>query len=99
MGFTPVQPREVFIPMALILLIVLGVSLGWLASVIARTEEAGTILRQIAIGLGASLVFGLMTNSGTILGGLTALALGAAVGASALALMAYHMMRSRGFDV
>lgn len=85
--------------MALILLIVLGASLGWLASVIARTEEPGTILRQIVIGLGASLVFGLITNSGTILGGLTAVALGAAVGASALALTGYHMMRNRGADM
>lgn len=84
--------------MALILLIVLGASLGWLASVIARTEEPGAILRQIGVGLGASLLCGLLVNSGTIMGGLTALAFGAAVVASIAALAGYHMMRSRGAD-
>ena len=34
--------------MALLVLIVLGATLGWLASIIARTEAPGAILRQIA---------------------------------------------------
>ena len=36
--------------MALLVLIVLGASLGWLASILARTEAPGTILRQVALG-------------------------------------------------
>lgn len=82
--------------MALILLIVIGASMGWLASVIARTEEPGAILRQIGVGLVASLLIGLLTNAGTILGGLTAIALGASFAASALALVGYHVWLNRG---
>ena len=81
--------------MALLLLIVIGASAGWLASIIARTEAPGTILAQMAAGLMASLVAGLLTNSGTILGGLSLLALGAAVAASAIVLLAYHLLLSR----
>ena len=84
--------------MALILLIVLGASVVWLASVLTRTEEPHAILRQVGIGLVASLLVGLLTNSGTILGGLTATALGAAVLASAAALGGYHLLMKRGAD-
>lgn len=85
--------------MALILLIVIGASLGWLCSVIVRSEEPAAILRQIGVGLAASLVFGLLVNSGTILGGLTAWALGAAVGGSILALAGYRYLVTRKAEV
>ncbi len=81
--------------MALILLILIGASFGWLSSVITRAEEPGAILRQMGIGVAASLVIGLLVNSGTILGGLTAWALIAAVAGSVLALVAYQLFANR----
>lgn len=81
--------------MALLLLIVIGLSAGWLASVIARTEESGAILRQMGVGLAASLIAGLLINSGTILGSLSLLALGAAIAAPAAVLAIYHALLNR----
>ena len=84
--------------MALIMLFVMGVLAGWFGSIVARTEERGAILRQIAIALAASLVVGLVANSGTFLGSLSWTAMGAALGASALALVGYHLYLKRGAE-
>ena len=37
--------------MALFVLIILGLSLGWFSSILARTESAGAILRQMGVGV------------------------------------------------
>lgn len=84
--------------MALILLIVIGASAGWMASIFARDEAAGAVLRQMGIGLVASLLAGVLTNSGTILGGLSLLALGASIAAAVAALFAYHTFVKRTAD-
>jgi uncharacterized membrane protein YeaQ/YmgE (transglycosylase-associated protein family) len=76
--------------MALLLLIVLGTTLGWLASILARTEAPGSILRQIALGLAAALVGGGIANGGTMIGGLSFLGLGVALVSTAVALVIYH---------
>lgn len=81
--------------MALLLLIVIGLSAGWLASVIARTEAPGAIMRQMGVGLIASLIAGLLVNSGTILGSLSLLALGAAIVAPVAVLAIYHAVFDR----
>lgn len=84
--------------MALILLIVLGLSAGWLASIIARTEDAGAILRQMGVGLVGSVAAGLIMNSGTILGSLSLLALGCAIAASVALLVVYHGITGRSAE-
>ncbi len=76
--------------MALLLLSVLGLSAGWIASIIARTEAPRSILSQMALGTIASLVAGILMNSGTILGSLTWIALGSAAAAVFVVLMAFH---------
>lgn len=81
--------------MALIVLIVLGALLGWVASILARTEDAGEIVRQMGLSLLASLIAGLIANSGTALGGLSLMALGAASVASVLVLVLYHVVLRR----
>lgn len=81
--------------MALLVLIVLGATLGWLASVIARTEAPGQILRQVGLGLVAALVAGVLANDGTMLGGLSVLALGVALAVSAVVLVLYHALLRR----
>ncbi|MEQ5787788.1 hypothetical protein J3454_07790 [Erythrobacter sp. NFXS35] len=81
--------------MALLVLIMLGVTLGWLASIIARTEAPGAILRQIAGGVTVSLVAGVIANGGTMLGSLSFLGLGVALAATAVALVLYHAVLRR----
>ena len=81
--------------MALLVLIVLGVTLGWLASILARTEAAGQILRQIGAGVAVSLVAGVLLNDGTLLGSLSFLALGVALAATTVALVLYHAIFNR----
>jgi uncharacterized membrane protein YeaQ/YmgE (transglycosylase-associated protein family) len=76
--------------MALLVLIALGATLGWLASIIARTENPGAILRQIALGLIACVVAGEIANDGTIVGGLSFLGLGVGLATSMVALVLYH---------
>jgi uncharacterized membrane protein YeaQ/YmgE (transglycosylase-associated protein family) len=86
---------EWFSQMALLVLIVLGASLGWVASILARTEAAGAILRQIALGLVVSLVAGEVANQGTMIGSLSFLSLGVALAASVIALVLYHALVNR----
>lgn len=81
--------------MALMVLIILGAMLGWLASILARTEEPGAIIQQMALSLVAALIAGLIVNSGTILGGLSLIALGAASAAAAIVLVLYHTVLRR----
>jgi uncharacterized membrane protein YeaQ/YmgE (transglycosylase-associated protein family) len=81
--------------MALLVLIALGATLGWLASIMARTEAPGSILRQIALGLVVALVAGVIANEGTIIGSLSFLGLGVALASTAMALVLYHAVRRR----
>jgi uncharacterized membrane protein YeaQ/YmgE (transglycosylase-associated protein family) len=81
--------------MALLVLIVLGATLGWLASILARTEAPGAILRQIGLGLAVSVVAGELANDGAMIGSLSFLGLGVAMAAAAVVLIIYHALRSR----
>jgi uncharacterized membrane protein YeaQ/YmgE (transglycosylase-associated protein family) len=81
--------------MALLVLIVLGATLGWLASILARTEAPGSILRQVALGLAVSVVTGEIANDGTIIGSLSFLSLGVALAASIAALVLFHAIFTR----
>ncbi|MCU0949014.1 MAG: hypothetical protein MUF47_12305 [Porphyrobacter sp.] len=81
--------------MALLVLIVLGMTVGWLASILARTEAPAQILRQLVAGMVVSLLAGLLLNDGTVLGSLSFMALGAAVAASIAALVLYHAIFTR----
>ncbi len=81
--------------MALLVLIVLGTTLGWLASILARTEAPGDILRQIALGIVVSVVAGEIANEGTMIGSLSFLALGIALAATVAALVLFHAIFGR----
>ena len=76
--------------MALLVLIVLGASLGWLASILGRTEAAGDILRQIGMGIAVCVIAGVVANEGTMVGSLSLLGLGAGIIATMAALALYH---------
>ncbi|MEO1490106.1 MAG: hypothetical protein AAFR88_11840 [Pseudomonadota bacterium] len=81
--------------MALLVLIILGATLGWLSSILARTERAGAILQQMGVGIVAALIAGLALNTGTILGGLSALALFGGIISVSAALVLYHAVITR----
>ncbi|MEM9085634.1 MAG: hypothetical protein AAGB23_06895 [Pseudomonadota bacterium] len=81
--------------MTIFVLILLGVSLGWLSSILMRTETAGVILRQLGVGLAASLVGGLALNGGSMFGGLSLTGLGAGALAAIAALILYHAVFTR----
>ena len=81
--------------MALFVLIILGLSFGWFSSILARTESAAAIVRQMGVGLVASLVAGLALNSGTMLGGLSMFGLGAGAAAAIATLVLYNAVLAR----
>ena len=79
--------------MALVLLIVIGSTLGWVASIVTRSEASGTILRYIGIGVLGSLIAGIIANNGAFLGGLNLVALAASVGGAVIAVAIYYAAR------
>lgn len=81
--------------MALLVLILLGGTLGWLASILARTEAPGDILRQVALGTVVSVVAGEIANDGTMIGSLSVPSLGIALAATCVALVLYHAVARR----
>ncbi len=81
--------------MALLVLIVLGATLGWLASILARTEAPGDILRQVALGMAVSVVAGAIANEGTMVGSLSLVSLGIALAATLGTLVLYHAVSRR----
>ena len=81
--------------MALMMLTLIGLVLGWIASVIVRAEERGPILRQMGLGLAVSVTCGLIANSGTFLGSLSWIAMGVAVALTIAALAAYSFYLNR----
>ena len=81
--------------MALLVLIVMGVTLGWLASILARTEAPGDILRQVVLGTIVSVVAGEIANEGTMIGSLSFIGVGVALAATGVALVLYHAVFRR----
>ena len=77
--------------MGLILLIVIGAIIGWLASIIARAEDHSSIVTQILLGMGVAVLVGTLTNSASILGGLSATALLATLAVTSLAMAVYNV--------
>lgn len=81
--------------MALILLLVLGAALGWLGSVLMRTEDKRPVLEDIAAGLAGALLAGLHINNYSMLGSLRLAAFAAAIAGAAIALGALYFWRKR----
>lgn len=81
--------------MGLLVLIVVGALLGWLASIVARLEERQDILLNIGIGVTGALVAGVLTNHGSILGALSSTAILTSLG-GAIVLLAIVNLVKRG---
>jgi uncharacterized membrane protein YeaQ/YmgE (transglycosylase-associated protein family) len=81
--------------MGLIILIVVGGLLGWLASIAMRTDDRQGILLNVAVGIAGALVVGALTNSGSILLGLSATALVLSLAGSIVVLAVLNLFRRR----
>lgn len=81
--------------MALLVLIITGALLGWIATIIVRVEDRAGILTHMAIGIASAVVAGLFTNSGSFIGGLSATAFVVALLASSAVLAGYVFLRRK----
>ena len=81
--------------MALLVLIFMGATLGWLASIVVRVEDARGILAQIAIGAVACLLGAMIISNGFVFGALQWDTLGAGVAAAIVVLAGYNFWLSR----
>lgn len=77
----------------MILLTLIGAVLGWLSSIVTRTEDRNGVLTEVGVGVASSLVAGLLANNGSIIGGLSATALLAALAGTIAVLVAYYLYR------
>ena len=81
--------------MGLIILIIAGALLGWLASIFLQLEDGGSIARNILAGTIGSLVVGVATSGGIFLGSIQGITLlWAALGAVVL-IGAYNLLRQK----
>ena len=74
--------------MGLIVLLTVGVVLGWLGSIVLRHERAGLILADMAAGAVGAIAAGALASSESVLAGISAkaflIALGGAIGVIAV---------------
>ena len=83
--------------MGLLILIVVGALLGWLATIILRIEDGRTILANALVGMLGSLVTGLIAGNGAIFGTVSGIALLWAVAGSAVAIGLFNFVRQSAY--
>lgn len=81
--------------MGLIILIVSGALLGWLATIAMQIEDGRRILRNVVAGIVGSLAVGMATSGGVFLGAIKASTLLWAVLGAIVAIGLYNVVRER----
>ena len=81
--------------MAALILLSNGALLGWLATILTRQDVPREVLRQIGVGVAASLVIGVFTNTDGLIGSLSLGALGLSSLGAVAALFLYNIATSR----
>ena len=81
--------------MGLLILIVVGAILGWLATIVLRIEDGRNIATNAAVGVAGSLLAGLIAGNSSIVGAISGIALLWAVMGSIVALGAFNLLRQR----
>ncbi len=81
--------------MGLLILIVVGAILGWLATIVLRIEDGRNIATNAAVGVAGSLLAGLIAGNGSIVGAISGIALLWAVMGAILVIGAYNFLRRR----
>ncbi|QPC98859.1 MULTISPECIES: GlsB/YeaQ/YmgE family stress response membrane protein [Qipengyuania] len=83
--------------MGLLILVVVGAILGWLATIVLRIEDGRGILTNALVGIFGALVAGFVAGNGLFLGALTGSALMWSVLGAILALAAFNVAKQRAF--
>ena len=83
--------------MGLIILIVTGALLGWLATIALQIEDGHGILRNVVAGIVGSLGVGLVTSGGVFLGAIQATTLVWALLGAIASVGLYNLVRERAF--
>jgi len=84
--------------MGLLILVVVGALLGWLATIILRIEEGRSILANALVGVLGSLVTGLIAGNGAVFGTVSGVALLWAVLGSVVAIGVFNLIRQRAYN-
>ena len=83
--------------MGLLILIVVGAVLGWLATIVLRIEDGRGIAIQALVGILGSLVVGLIAGEGTFIGSLTGMALLFAVLGAVVSIALFNLVKPRAY--
>ena len=83
--------------MGLLILLVVGALLGWLATIILRIEEGRSILANALVGVLGSLIVGAIAGNGAVFGTVSGVALLWAVLGSVVAIGLFNLVRQRAY--
>lgn len=81
--------------MGLLILIIAGAALGWLATIVTRIEDGSGIARSIMAGTLGSLIVGIALTGANLLGGVRATTLLWAMLGAVVLIALYHVLRQR----
>ena len=81
--------------MGLLILLVVGALLGWLATIILRIEDGRSILANALVGVLGSLIVGAIAGNGAVFGTVSGVALLWAVLGSVVAIGLFNLVRQR----
>jgi len=84
--------------MGLLILVVVGALLGWLATIILRIEDGRSILANALVGVLGSLVTGLIAGNGAVFGTVSGVALLWTVLGSVVAIGVFNLIRQRAYN-
>ena len=83
--------------MGLLILLVVGALLGWLATIILRIEDGRSILANALVGVLGSLIVGAIAGNGAVFGTVSGVALLWAVLGSLVAIGLFNLVRQRAY--
>ena len=84
--------------MGFVILVVVGGILGWLASIVTRSEDRQGLLLNAGVGIASALLVGIATNSGSILLGISAMSLFASFVGAVVVLVVANVLRNRAMS-
>lgn len=83
--------------MGLLILIVVGAILGWLATILLRIEDGRDILTNALVGVLGAILAGMIAGNGVFLGALSGMALLWSVIGAVVALVIFNLARQHAF--
>ena len=84
--------------MGLIIFLVIGALLGWLAAIVQRIEDGRGVMMNIGAGAVGAVAGGLIANHGSILSGVSAISIPAAMAGTVVLVGILALFRSRASD-